>query len=137
MTSSPPHLMNENVFPQTVPLLLQPLSPNPLNTSSDGPFCGVSGSSFSSSMESLKTKKIGAIGIDLAPIQREMEEKTRQMEELIGEGRNPRVVSMTINYLQSCWPVEEDGSLRPVTVVTIPKLFVTQAHLLTDDGPES
>ncbi|KAK2943385.1 hypothetical protein BLNAU_21695 [Blattamonas nauphoetae] len=86
MTSSPPHLMIENAFPQTAPLLLQPLSPNPPNTSSDGPLCGVSGSSYSSSMESQSTRKIGAIGIDLAAIQREMEERTRQMEELIEEG---------------------------------------------------
>ncbi|KAK2946896.1 hypothetical protein BLNAU_18195 [Blattamonas nauphoetae] len=73
-------------LPQTVPLLLQPLSPNPLNTSSDGPFCGVSDSSSSSSMESPSTKKSGAIGIDLEAIQWEMEEKTKQMEELIEEG---------------------------------------------------
>ncbi|KAK2954133.1 hypothetical protein BLNAU_10950 [Blattamonas nauphoetae] len=36
---------------------------------------------FSSSITSLSTKEIGAIGIDLAAVRREMEDKMRQMEE--------------------------------------------------------
>ncbi|KAK2951938.1 hypothetical protein BLNAU_13176 [Blattamonas nauphoetae] len=44
--------------------------------------------------------------------------------------------SVRIQDLRSCWPVEEDGSLKPMQVVAIPKTVVEQLLPLADETEE-
>ncbi|KAK2948249.1 hypothetical protein BLNAU_16785 [Blattamonas nauphoetae] len=48
-----------------------------------------------------------------------------------GFGYNPSQV--TINDLKGCWPVQEDGTPKPMTVVAIPKEFITQPQPLDSE----
>ncbi|KAK2948960.1 hypothetical protein BLNAU_16066 [Blattamonas nauphoetae] len=39
-------------------------------------------------------------------------------------------LSVTINSLKDCWPVQEDGTHKPIQVVAIPKQFIENPRLL-------
>ncbi|KAK2941167.1 hypothetical protein BLNAU_23932 [Blattamonas nauphoetae] len=59
--------------------------------------------------------------------------QNRQWIDLVGCSGYQYNLSVTIQDLRSCWPVEEDGRLRPMQIVAIPKSQVGQLlHLAVE-----
>ncbi|KAK2948957.1 hypothetical protein BLNAU_16063 [Blattamonas nauphoetae] len=43
---------------------------------------------------------------------------------------------VTIKDLRECWPVQEDGNLKPIKVVAIPKIFINRADVVATETEE-